>query len=193
MRADVLSLTQRIVFPALYTSKWSYCVICSILEQPYCPSSSAVSPALYQSSCIVLAEIHRAHSRSVAPASTVPCVDSLAAINVETFNLTNMCHFSIQAMCYALLYCGYMLHTAEWKLQTIQTSCVLNVFHTQYVCLTMHSTHIGFCREGHLPGPRTCYPHDADNLVWSVFWDILNTRQIYFFHFLALKNLLYVS
>ena len=67
------------------------------------------------------------------------------------------------------------------------------VSHTQYMChtmcsthnmcITMSSTHIGFWSEGHLPGPRTCYPHDADNLVWPVFCDIINTSQIYIFTF----------
>ena len=126
-------MTPRIVSLALYTSKWSYYVICSILEQP-----CFISEQLYCSG----REIHRAHSRRVAPASTVPCVDSLAAINVETFNFRkHVPSFNTDYVSCTFKLCYYVLHTAEWKLQTLQTTCVLNVFNTHHL-LTMWPKHV---------------------------------------------------
>ena len=82
MRADVLSLTQRIVFPALYTSKWSYCVICSILEQTcfiseqlYCSGRDPPSTLLQRCTCFhgALCGFSGSHQcRNIQPHKHVP-------------------------------------------------------------------------------------------------------------------------
>ena len=120
--------------------------------------------------CLTMCSTHKmCHTMCYVPYYVI-CVPH--TIRVTVCYRHNMCI----SMCFTHNICAILC--------VPHTICVLLCApHTRCVLLCTPHTHIGFWREGHLPGPRTCYPHDADNLVWPVFCDIINTSQIYIFTF----------